>query len=114
MWGSQVIVPPPGRQAVLRELLEGHPGMTPMKGLSRMYVWWPGINQDIEKSGRLCQQCQEVQSTPPVAPLNPWKWPTRPWARLHLDFAGPFKCKHILIIIDAHSKWIEATCTPST
>ena len=55
-----------------------------------------------------------MQSTPPVAPLNPWKWPTRSWARLHLDFLGPFEGKNLLIVIDAHSKWIEAVCTPST
>ena len=85
-----------------------------MKSLSRLYVWWPGINADIEKSVRLCHGCQEAQSVPPVAPLNPWKWPTRPWARLHLDFAGPFEGKNILIAIDAHSKWVEAVCTPST
>ena len=79
-----------------------------------MYVWWPGITADIEKSVRLCHLCQETQSTPPVAPLNPWKWPTRPWARLHLDFAGPLEGKNILIVIDAHCKWIEAASTPST
>ena len=111
LWGSRIVIPAPGREAVLRELHEGHPGMTRMKGLSRMYVWWPGINADIEKSVRLCGQCQEVQSTPPVAPLNPWRWP---WARLHLDFAGPFEGRNILVVIDAHSKWVEATCTPST
>ena len=114
LWGSRVVVPPPGRQAVLQELHEGHPGITRMKALSRMYVWWPGISSDIEKSVRQCHECQEMQSTPPVAPLNPWKWPTRPWARLHLDFLGPFEGKNILVVIDAHSKWIEAVCTPST
>ena len=114
LWGSRVVVPTPGRQAVLQELHKGHPGITRMKSLSRMYVWWPGITADIEKSVRLCLKCQEMQSTPPVAHLNPWKWPTRPWARLHLDFAGPFVGKTILIVIDAHSKWIEAMCTPST
>ena len=114
LWGSRIVIPPPGREAVLRELHEGHPGMARMKGLSRMYVWWPGINADIEKSVRLCGQCKEVQSTPPVAPLNPWRWPTRPWARLHLDFAGSFEGRNILVVIDAHSKWVEATCTPST
>ena len=88
LWGSRVVVPPPGREVVLRELHEGYPGMTRMKALSRMYVWWPGINSDIEKSVRLCNQCQEVQSTPSVAPLSPWSWPSRPWTRLHLDFAG--------------------------
>ena len=54
-----------------------------------------------------------VQSLPARAPLNPWKWPTRPWARLHLDYAGPFEGHMILILIDAHSKWIEAFRTPN-
>ena len=31
-----------------------------------------------------------------------------------MDFAGPVEGKYILIIVDAHSKWIEATCTAST
>ena len=68
---------------------------------------------EIEKSVRTCVSCQEVQSSPPVAPLNPWKWPSVPWARLHLDFAGPFENKMFLILIDPHSKWIEAFCTPN-
>ena len=28
MWGNRIVVPPPGRQAVLQELHEGHPGMS--------------------------------------------------------------------------------------
>ena len=55
-----------------------------------------------------------MQPTPPVAPLNPWRWPSKQWARLHLDFAGPFEGKYILIVLDIHSKWIDATCTPLT
>ena len=114
MWGNRIVVPPPGRPAVLQELHEGHPGMSRMMSLARMYVWWPNINAEIEKFVRLCRECQQVQPSPPMAPLSPWKWPTRPWARLHLDFAGPFLGKNILVSVDAHSKWIEATCTPST
>ena len=79
-----------------------------MKALARMYVWLPGLDTDIEESVRLCDECQLNQSNPPLAPLNPWNWPTRPWARLHLDYAGPFQGHFFLIIIDAHSKWIEA------
>ena len=48
-----------------------------------------------------------------AAPLNPWSWPTRPWTWLHLDFAGPFLGRMFLILIDAHSKWIEAYKTAS-
>ena len=53
------------------------------------------------------------QSTLPAAPLNPWSWPTHPWARLHLDFAGPFLGQMFLILIDAYSRWIEAYKTAS-
>ncbi len=82
-----------------------------MKGLSRMYVWWPGITKDVEKAVHGCVECQQHPSTPPTAPLHPWVWPTRPWARLHVDYAGSINRKMIIIIIDAHTKWIEAIPT---
>ena len=85
---------PQGRKVALQELHEGHPGITRMKSLSRMYmyVWWPSISADIEKSVRLYHQYQEMQSTPPAAPLNPWK------AHLHLDSAGLSKAKQFWLI----------------
>jgi len=99
--------------AVLIELHEGHLGMVKMKEPARMHVWWPGITNDIEKTVRQCTECQLHKPTPPVAPMYPRKWPTQPWARLHLDFAGPLKGKMYLTIVDAHSKWIEAINTSS-
>lgn len=53
-WGSRVIIPPKGRDAVLQELHEGHPGMTKLKSLARMYVWWPNLD---DKSVQLCRHC---------------------------------------------------------
>ena len=89
LWGTRVVVPATAQDAVLTELHEGHPSMARMKSMARMYVWWPGIGDDIKKTVRQCTDCQLHQSTLAVAPLNPWQWPTHPWARLHLDFAGP-------------------------
>lgn len=89
LWGIRIIIPKPGREAVLQKLHEGCPCITKMKALARMYIWWPGINADFEKSVRLSAECQEVQSST-IALLNPWKWPTRLCARLHLHFAGLF------------------------
>ncbi len=45
---------------------------------------------------------------PPPVPLQPWEWPNRPWSRLHLDFAGPFMGRMFLVMVDAHTKWLEA------
>ena len=111
LWGTRVVVPSVHRKSVLIQLHEGHPGITRMKGLSRMYVWWPGICKDIEEAVGECYQCQQHQSSPPVAPLHPWSWPTSPWARVHIDYAGPIEGHMILVIVDAHSKWIKAIPT---
>ncbi len=48
------------------------------------------------------------------APLNPWVWPSRPWERVHLDFAGPFQGSMFFIAVDAHSKWPEVHALSNT
>ena len=40
--------------------------------------------------------------------IQPWHWPSRPWSRLHIAYAGPFLNKMFLIVIDSCSKWIDA------
>ena len=34
--------------------------------------------------------------------------------RLHIDFVGPFMGQMLLVIIDAHSKWLEVYITNSS
>ena len=48
---------------------------------------------------------------PTEAPLQPWSFPDRPWSQLHIDYAGPFMGKMRLVVIDAHSKWIDTHLT---
>ena len=55
-----------------------------------------------------------MKKAPPSAPLHPWVWPTKPWERVHLDFAGPFQNATILVAVDAHSKWPEVFIMSST
>ena len=47
------------------------------------------------------------RNSPPSAPIHPWHFPEHPWTQIHIDFAGPFLGKMFLVIIDAHSKWME-------
>ena len=107
LWGTRVLVPPPGRKQILEELHATHPGVSRMKSLARCYIWWPQMDSDIENLVRSCTVCQETRPSPASAPLHPWTWPDKPWSRLHLDFAGPLLGKMYLVLVDAHSKWMD-------
>ena len=114
LWGTRVIIPYKLRQHVLQEIHEGHPGIVRMKCFARSYVWWPSLNVDLEKQAHECLKCQQERQMPPARPMQAWEWPEKPWTRLHVDHAGPFMGKTLLIIIDAYSKWIEVFSVPST
>ena len=108
LWGSRVVAPPPARSRIMEEIHEAHPGVSRMKSYARSYVWWPKMDLELENKVKTCTQCQINQNLSPPAPLHPWEWPDRPWSRLHVDFAGPFMGQMFFIMVDAHSKWIEA------
>ena len=39
---------------------------------------------------------------------HPWEWPLeRPWSQIHIDHVGPYHNQLWLIIVDAHSKWLD-------
>lgn len=114
MWGGRVIVPPKLRPRVLEELHSSHPGVVRMKSLARSYVWWPGIDAQLELQVKSCHSCQSVQKEPGLAPLHSWMWPSSPWERIHVDFAGPFEGHMYLVMVDAHSKWPEVHIMKST
>ncbi|XP_041366709.1 uncharacterized protein K02A2.6-like [Gigantopelta aegis] len=78
-----------------------------MKALARSYVWWPKMDADIEKLCKLYIGCTNTQIMPNASPVHPWDWPTSPWRRIHIDFAGPFLQLMFLIVVDAHIKWPE-------
>ena len=78
LWGTRVIVPPQLRSAVLDELHEGHPGICRMKCFARNYVWWPGLDADLERRVRNCVECQREQKLPAKTPIQPWEWPETP------------------------------------
>ena len=110
MWGARVIVPPQGRDEVMNILHDSHPGIVRMKGIARSHVWWPKMDQALEGRVNNCSTCQEHKKMPAPAPLHPWEWSSRPWTRIHIDYAGPFMGKMFLLIIDAHSKWLDVHC----
>jgi hypothetical protein len=48
---------------------------------------------------KACASSQQSQPSPAVGPLNPWQW--------SIDYAGPTDGKMFLVVVDAHSMWID-------
>ena len=107
LWVGRVVIPKSLQKSVLAELHREHMGISKMKALARSHVWWSGLDKDLEVMARSCRACLAVKQAPANALLHPWAWPSQPWQRLHIDFAGPFLDKSFFIVVDAHSKWEE-------
>ncbi|XP_045765544.1 uncharacterized protein K02A2.6-like [Maniola jurtina] len=114
MWGYRVVIPEGCRSRVLAELHEAHMGIVKTKAMARSYVWWPGVDEAVEAACRACGVCAREADAPPHHAVASWPWPGKPWTRIHIDFLGPLFNKLYLIVVDAHTKWIEVFPVPST
>ena len=114
LWGTRVVVPYKLRSLLLSELHSSHTGASKMKELARSYLWWPNLDADLETLAASCTQCIENRSSPPKAELHPWEWPQSPWHRIHVDYAGPVNGHYFLVVVDAHSKWVDIYPTSGT
>lgn len=109
--GSRVYVPKTLRNQVLQELHDGHFGVIKMKALARAHVYWPKIDADIETLAASCPHCISTMKNPPKTAVHAWIPPSRPWERIHIDFAE-FKKAILFVVVDAYSKWPEVHVVP--
>lgn len=113
LWGSRVVIPTNARKAIIETLHLSHPGIVKMKTLARQHVYWPSMDKDIEGVVGHCKACQETRRDPPKK-VHPWEPTDKPWSRIHIDHAGPFRGHIYLIVADAGTRYIDASIVPST
>jgi hypothetical protein len=113
MLRERIVIPTVLRTRVLKLFHRGHPGIQRMKSLARKYAYWPGMDHDIENMVRRCSPCASAAKQPPKASLHSWPPATKPWKRIHINYAGPHLGKHFLIVVDAHSKYPDVIPVPS-
>lgn len=114
MMGLRLVIPPQLRNQILVEIHTGHPGIVKSKAIARSYVWWPGLDKDIEEICRTCGPCQSNKPNPAAVDTHPWIPARRPWERIHVDYAGPFEGHMFLVVVDAYAKWPEIVMTSAS
>lgn len=113
MFSDRIVIPAVLRTQVLKLCHQGHPGIQRMKSLARNYAYWPGMDRDIENLVQQCSPCASAAKQPPQATLHSWPPATKPWERVHIDYAGPHLGRHFLIVVDAFSKYPEVIPVPN-
>ena len=94
------------KDIILRELHHEHPGIIRMKALSRIHIWYPNIDGDIESIVKGCVECEKVSNEPAKSIIHPWQWPVKPMDRIHIDYFE-YNNSNFLLMVDSHSKWLE-------
>ncbi|XP_016664851.1 uncharacterized protein K02A2.6-like [Acyrthosiphon pisum] len=87
MWGYRILIPKILRKNLLKEVHSTHMGMSKMKTLCRSYMWWPGLDKDIENWVQSCDACLQSRSEPILAEPKKWEEANCPMDRVHIDFS---------------------------
>lgn len=107
--GHRIIVPLKLRTKAMGVAHRSHPGMSTTKHLLRKFVWWPGMDRDIEEFVRSCATCIILSSSNPPEPMLMSNFPKGPWQNIAIDFwSGSEADPKILVVADYFSKAIRA------
>lgn len=112
-YNERLLVPEQFRAKILGQLHHTHPGIVRMKALARSYVYWPGMDADIEAKVRNCVNCATAERSPVKTHLASWPLSTYTWERIHIDYAK-YKGQNFFLVVDSFSKWPEIIKTSST
>ncbi|XP_065076499.1 uncharacterized protein K02A2.6-like [Ochlerotatus camptorhynchus] len=85
-----------------------------MKAIARSYVYWPFLDSEIADYVKSCRHCATAAKSPPKCAPVPWPRSSKPWERVHIDYAGPINGEYYLVVVDSYSKWPEIIQTRST
>ena len=110
--GTRIVVPPSLQEKVAHE---GHMGINKTKLFLRSRVWFPLMDQAVEKMIENCLPCQASMSTPKKRdPLIMSQLPDYPWQQLSLDFYSLPSGEELMVLIDDYSRFPEIEIVPST
>ncbi|GFU35839.1 transposon Tf2-9 polyprotein [Trichonephila clavipes] len=60
-----------------------------MKAIARSFVYWKNIDNDIEEAAKTVSIVLDIRLILQKSKVHYWEYPSMPWERIHVDFAGP-------------------------
>ena len=97
--GTRLVLPTSLQHKAISLAHDGHLGIVKTKQLVREKVWFPGIDEMVEKMIKYCIPCQAATSQNHMEPLNMSELPKGPWQNVSIDFTGPFPSGDYLLVV---------------
>ena len=101
---GRVIVPPTLRPAIIKLLHSAHQGLQGRIERASQMVWWPKINEDLERDKKSCEICNQVAPSnhkePPKGTVYP-EWPFQQVCADYFDLGG----SKYLVIVDRFTSY---------
>ena len=72
--------------------------------MARETVFWPGINDDIQRKVSQCQVCQENSSSLQQETMQSHEVPKAPWTKVGIDLFE-YNKQQYLLVVDYNSKF---------
>ena len=104
--GTKLVIPKMLRSDILERIHSGHQGINKCRTRASEAVWWPKINDDIERIVQSCELCQSAQSANRREPLMCSPLPQHAWEKVGIDLFD-LNNKKFLVVVDYYSKYIE-------
>lgn len=114
---DKIILPKALRQKAIQLAHGGHPGMSVTKRILRERVWWPLLDKEVDVFVSNCRACQLIVIKNNNIPMARTIMPELPWDVTAIDHYGPMVDKgnkHILALVDYHSRYMAARIVNST
>jgi transposase InsO family protein len=111
--GEKVVVPKSLQSDYLSCIHMGHTGVESTKRRARDILFWPGMNEDIEKFVRACSVCNSCKPHQQREPMKMHDVPERPWSLVATDLFQ-WNGTDYMVATDSFSGWFEINELNST
>lgn len=103
---DRIVIPSTLREKILDLAHEGHAGIVGTKERLRSKVWYPRMDQDVERKVSTCKDCTYTSIPDPPQPITNTRMPEGPWEAVAMDFKEGFpNGESLLVVIDYFSRF---------
>ena len=105
--GTPIVIPHKKHQAMLNLIHKGHLGLNKCKLRAKDTVYWPGLNEQLEKLVLNCELCLKYSFSKHKQKSSQslgQEIPVHPWTKLATDIFH-FVCSSYLLIVDYASRF---------